>query len=100
MTDESKAPKSTAQKSKAQKQVPATGQVLPDLEPGQTGAVKQPEAPTANRVLREILGGNAVVSVLAGTGPTQGGSARVRVASNARTDSSCASENPLPTRPA
>jgi ABC-type uncharacterized transport system permease subunit len=36
------------------------------IEPGQTPAVKpDPEAPTANRVLREIMGGNAVVSVLA-----------------------------------
>jgi simple sugar transport system permease protein len=36
------------------------------LEPGQTPAVKPvPEAPTANRVVREIMGGNAVISVLA-----------------------------------
>lgn len=63
MTDEPTTPK--APKDKAQKQVPPKGQVLPDLEPGQTGAVKQPDAPRANLVIREIMGGNAVVSVLA-----------------------------------
>ena len=60
MSDTPKTPKD-----EAQKQVPAKGQVLPDLEPGQTGAVKVPDAPTANRILKEIMGGNAVVSVLA-----------------------------------
>ena len=65
MTDTPKAPKDTAPRLKSQSQVPSKGQVLPDLEPGQTGAVKVPDAPAANRILKEILGGNAVVSVLA-----------------------------------
>jgi general nucleoside transport system permease protein len=63
VTDEPNAPK--APKDKAQKQVPPKGQVLPDLEPGQTGAVKVPEAPRSNQIIKEILGGNAMVSVLA-----------------------------------
>jgi len=59
VTDTPKAPKE-----KAQKQIPPKGQVLPDLEPGQTGAVVPP-APRSNQVITEILGGNAMVSVLA-----------------------------------
>ncbi|HTL40381.1 MAG TPA: ABC transporter permease [Pseudolysinimonas sp.] len=36
------------------------------MEPGQTPAAPEPaEAPVANRVIRDIIGGNAVVSVLA-----------------------------------
>jgi simple sugar transport system permease protein len=51
---------------KAEKQIPAKGQVPETLEPGQTPAVKKvPEAPRSNQVLREIMGGNAVVSVFA-----------------------------------
>ncbi|HEV7742733.1 MAG TPA: ABC transporter permease [Pseudolysinimonas sp.] len=54
-----------APQTKAQNQVPAKGQLPETLEPGQTPAVKQPQAPTANRLVQEIMGGNAVVSVLA-----------------------------------
>jgi simple sugar transport system permease protein len=51
---------------KTEKQLPAKGQVPETMEPGQTPAVKKvPEAPRSNQVLREIMGGNAVVSVFA-----------------------------------
>jgi simple sugar transport system permease protein len=51
---------------KAEKQLPAKGQVPETVEPGQTPAATEvPEAPRANQVLREIMGGNAVVSVFA-----------------------------------
>lgn len=64
MSDSSKdAPKKA--KTKAEAQLPPKGQPAETLEPGQTGAVKQPPAPTANRVLTEILGGSAMVSLLA-----------------------------------
>lgn len=51
---------------KIEKQLPTKGQVPPAVEPGQTPAAgKIPEAPRTNQVLREIMGGNAVVSVFA-----------------------------------
>lgn len=51
---------------KADEQVPAKGQVEEAIEPGQQpNAQATPEAPTANRILKEIMGGNAMVSVLA-----------------------------------
>ncbi|CAN5392473.1 ABC transporter permease [soil metagenome] len=52
----------------AQGQIPSKGQTPDTLEPGQTPAVKGPkipEAPTTNQILKEILGGSAVVSFLA-----------------------------------
>src|SRR3954465_1487079 len=52
-------------RTKADTQLPAKTPVAETLEPGQTGAVKRPEAPRSNQVIKEILGGNAMVSVLA-----------------------------------
>lgn len=46
-------------------QIPARGQSPEPLEPGQKPAAQTPEAPRGNQVLRDILGGNAMISVLA-----------------------------------
>jgi simple sugar transport system permease protein len=59
----SDAPKKAS--TKAEAQVPPKGQEPETLEPGQSPAVKAPAAPASNQILKEILGGNAVVSVLA-----------------------------------
>jgi simple sugar transport system permease protein len=54
-------------KTKAEAELPRKGQPPQTLETGQTPAVapEPAEAPVANRVIRDIIGGNAVVSVLA-----------------------------------
>lgn len=60
MSDAPKAPTT-----KADAQVPSQVPHPEPFEPGQTPAVKPEPAPAGNRILREIMGGNAVVSVLA-----------------------------------
>jgi simple sugar transport system permease protein len=46
-------------------QVPAQGQVPEAREPGQPETIVVPPAPKSQQVLRDIMGGNAVISVLA-----------------------------------
>lgn len=60
----SDAPKKS--RGKAAEQLPAAAPVEETIEPGQQpNAEKAPEAPASNRILKEIMGGNAMVSVLA-----------------------------------
>jgi general nucleoside transport system permease protein len=46
-------------------QIPAKGQTPEPLEPGQTPAAAVPPPPRSKQVLRDIVGGNAMISVLA-----------------------------------